>query len=185
MTTLPGTTPEYTTALAAELPGIAININDAIRLAEKSATTAMQHALRAGRELLKAKAMVPRGDWLNWVQDNIVIAPRTAQAYMRLAEKLPKMTALEAQRVADLPVRDAIRAIATAPSGPPTAKAIRVAARSDAQRASLAFRSSASALREAAKWVSLGCIDGRRVQTLRSRLAASLAELDRLTGVMP
>jgi hypothetical protein len=64
--------------------------------------------MECGRLLIEAKAQVGHGGWLPWLEANCTLRPRTAQAYMRLARELPKLPEQEAQRVADLSVRDAI-----------------------------------------------------------------------------
>jgi hypothetical protein len=165
------------------LPALAEQINQASAAAEANAKSAMQHALRAGRLLIEAKALTTHGDWENWLTANCTMAPRTAQAYMRLAKKLQELPADEAQRVADLPVREAIRAIATSPEAPARASMIRINDRTDADRAASTFKKGAAAMRDAAKWANVGKLDAKRVQSLRAKLQAAVEELDRLAAV--
>ena len=68
----------------------------------------MQHALNAGDLLLKAKKKVAHGGWLDWLKENCHFSERTAQGYMRLSRELPQLEDSKAQRVADLPLRDAL-----------------------------------------------------------------------------
>jgi hypothetical protein len=92
---------------AADLKAIGARINDAHAEAERSLRASVEHAIRAGELLLKAKRSVGHGTWSQWLQDNITFSDRLAQAYMRLA-RLP----LEKRNaVADLPLRDALSAI--------------------------------------------------------------------------
>src|SRR5262249_33724498 len=58
------------------------------------------------------KARVAHGAWLPWVREHCRFAERTVQGYMRLARELPKLDGAKAQHVADLPYREAIRALA-------------------------------------------------------------------------
>ena len=95
------------------LPGLAAAIEREHEAASAAARRQLQHALECGRLLLRAKALLPHGDWLPWLAGNCTLKPRTAQAYMRLARELPKLAEANAQRVADLSVRDAIAALAT------------------------------------------------------------------------
>jgi len=70
---------------------------------------AVEHAIAAGELLLEAKGQVRHGDWASWLAKNCDFAERTVQAYMRLARApLEKRNA-----VADLPLRDALAAIAS------------------------------------------------------------------------
>jgi hypothetical protein len=160
---------------------LATRINEFHSAAERDAKSAMMHALNAGSLLSEAKAQVPHGEWEQWVRENCTLAPRTANAYMRLAKKLPQLPEPDRQRVADLPVREAVRAIATSPDAPPRSSAIHVHAREDADRAVNTFDKSGRALREAAKWIHrVRQLDSRRVTSLRAKLQAALNELDRL-----
>jgi hypothetical protein len=108
------------------LDTIADRINDAVFNAESAARSAMQFAIEAGELLNQAKQKVAHGEWLGWLGSNIELAPRTCQAYMRLAAKVRLLPTEEAQRVTDLPVREAIHAITTTPTGPHTSNSKRV-----------------------------------------------------------
>ncbi len=96
-----------TTDLAAAAAAIA----DEHRLARAAACSALSHARRAGELLLDAKARLPHGAWLPWVQSLDDLSPRTAQAYMRLAAHWSEVKA-KAQHVAHLPLRQALRLLA-------------------------------------------------------------------------
>ena len=90
------------------LPALATQINDAHEHACRAAQSAIAHARRAGDLLIEAKAEVEHGSWLSWLGEHChTISKRTAQAYMRVARDWPILEA-KAQRVADLPLRDAL-----------------------------------------------------------------------------
>ena len=94
-----------------DLQGLAEGINREHALVESHLQGAVQHAIRAGELLTEAKGKVPHGEWLPWLAENCAIRERTAQTYMRLSRELPKLDPSKAQRVADLPLRDAVRAL--------------------------------------------------------------------------
>jgi hypothetical protein len=75
--------------------------------------------MAAGDLLVEAKRLLGHGHFGKWLEANCAISDRTARLYMSLAEN---RTAVEAeanrQRVADLTVRGAVKAIA----GPPKSK---------------------------------------------------------------
>lgn len=83
--------------------------HDAVR---EAAETATRHAIRCGKLLAEAKDGLVHGQWLPWLRDHCALSERTAQAYMRLARKHGELEKGKAQRVADLPVREAMKAIA-------------------------------------------------------------------------
>jgi hypothetical protein len=91
---------------------LARRINKAHAAATQAAHRALEHARRAGELLIQAKAHVPHGEWLPWLETNCPdVAERTAQAYMRVARRWPELEA-KAQRVADLPMRQALALLA-------------------------------------------------------------------------
>jgi predicted DNA-binding protein (UPF0251 family) len=163
------------------LPGIAVKINSATDAAEASAKSAVVNALVAGRLLLEAKTHVAHGAWETWVTTNCVVAPRTARAYMRLATSLSELPEPERQRVADLPLREAVRAIATTPEAPPRREGVRAATRDDAQRAVDTFNAGAKALREASRRMGITReLKGSFVASMRKKLADALAAIDQI-----
>ena len=52
-----------------------------------AAEVAAAHAIAAGQALIEAKALVAHGQWLPWLDSHCGFSERTAQLYMRLAEK--------------------------------------------------------------------------------------------------
>ncbi|MEB0112786.1 DUF3102 domain-containing protein [Variovorax sp. RTB1] len=144
---------------------------------------ALQHALEAGALLNQAKARIAHGKWNEWLAVNCQVAPRTARGYMRLATAYPTLPESEPQRVADLPVREAVKAIATHPSPPARPRAALGANREDSDRVVERFQATAKIVREASRWISHGKpLEGGKVTTLRNQLQAILSELDPLQG---
>lgn len=170
-----------------KLPGLANKINEATTAAESHARSAMQYALIAGELLIKAKVLVPHGEWQQWVEANCTIAPRTASAYMRLATRLHELPDAERQRVADLPLRDAIRAISTSPQTPPSNSRVRYRPpNGEVARVSTALQSAADSLKRAGREIGfLRELKATRVESLRSRLRAALDLLDALVTEEP
>ena len=85
-------------------------INDTHALAQQHAGEAIKHALRCGELLIEAKAKVPHGQWLPWLRQNIAFSDRTAQGYMRIAQRVPRQIR---NGVADLSVRGVLQDLAT------------------------------------------------------------------------
>lgn len=56
-----------------------------------------------GRRLNEAKAVLPHGEWLPWLEDQVHFSEKSAQNYMRVAREFPNP-----QLVADLGVRKAL-----------------------------------------------------------------------------
>ena len=91
---------------------LAAQITNAHEDACRAAQSAIAHARRAGNLLIEAKAGLEHGSWLSWLGEHCSAIPeRTAQAYMRVARDWPTLEA-KAQRVADLPLRDALALLA-------------------------------------------------------------------------
>lgn len=81
--------------------------------AQRCAGEAVEHARRAGDALLQAKAEIGHGNWLPWFEKaGFTFAERTAQAYMRLAKEWPRLPEQKRNAVADLSLRDAMKALA-------------------------------------------------------------------------
>jgi hypothetical protein len=95
------------------LKDLATQIIEEHARAQEMARASVRHALRTGELLLEAKRSVGHGSFEIFVRRYCKLAPRTAQAYMRLFREWPKLPAEKAQRVADLSLRDALSAIAT------------------------------------------------------------------------
>ncbi|MBP3409424.1 MAG: DUF3102 domain-containing protein [Clostridia bacterium] len=63
-------------------------------------------AIEIGRRLTEAKAMVPHGSWLEWLEVNVEYSERTAQELMRMYEEYGKNT--NPQAIADLNYTQAV-----------------------------------------------------------------------------
>lgn len=92
------------------LPSLAAQINAAHDMASRSAQAAITHAIAVGEGLIEAKSLVDHGQWLPWLTENFDFSERTAQDYMRLAKHRDEVQS-NPQRVADLPIREALKAI--------------------------------------------------------------------------
>lgn len=166
-----------------QLSSLANGINTAVQAAEASARSAIDNAMEAGRLLNEAKALMQHGMWESWLRDHCTVAPRTARAYMRLASQVPLLPNAERRRVADLPLRDAIKAISTAPTAPPRARDTdhRVASNDEAERTASDLSKCATKLREAARHIKLiHTLKGKEIARLRERLTQTLQLLDSL-----
>lgn len=166
--------------VAQHLDDLAARINDATSAAERSARAAVAHALEAGSLLLQAKGQVAHGDWEPWLQANCAVAPRTARAYMSLAKRLPALPEPERQRVAELPLREAVAAIRTEPVAPPSAPRLRPQIGHVTELRPV-FKSAGNALNSIASDVGLRSIKSDRIKALRDKLQAALAALDKMT----
>lgn len=98
------------TAASAEL---ADTIKAEIAAGEAAGRKTVEHFRLAGLALIEAKERLPHGHFLPFVDDEVKIKRRTAQAYMRLARELPKLPEKKAQRVAHLSFRDALAELAS------------------------------------------------------------------------
>jgi hypothetical protein len=79
------------------------------------------HAIAAGQLLAEAKAQVPHGQWLPWLEENCAMSVRTAQLYMRIAKGKPALREAEIRNdVAHLTMNDAAEMVA------PTLRAARL-----------------------------------------------------------
>jgi hypothetical protein len=97
--------------IAPRLPDLAERINAEHEQAEAGLRAGLLHARNAGELLIQAKAQVPHGGWLPWLAENVCFSERTAQAYMRVARRWEELQS-NPQRVADLPFRRAVEALA-------------------------------------------------------------------------
>ncbi|MFN8131162.1 MAG: DUF3102 domain-containing protein [Solirubrobacteraceae bacterium] len=87
--------------------GLAGEIRAEHEAAQAAFGAAVGHAIRAGQLLTEAKAQVPHGEWIPWLEENFPAGKRTAQGYMRLAAN-----AEEAQALAHLGIEGALRQLA-------------------------------------------------------------------------
>ena len=78
-------------AAARQTPGnrwavLAHAIDQEHQAAQRAAQTFLKHAIECGRLLIEAKAALPHGAWLSWLEANVSFGVRQAQKYMRLAD---------------------------------------------------------------------------------------------------
>ncbi len=92
---------------ATALTTIAADITNEHKAAQRCASQAVAHAIRAGELLIEAKAALSHGEFGPWLAANVTFSDRTARGYMRLAG----MDETKRQRVADMSLRGALAAI--------------------------------------------------------------------------
>ncbi len=163
------------------LDGLALQIRVASCEAMRHANEATEGALIAGKLLIEAKAQIGHGDWENWVTANCGVALRTAQAYMRLSKSVQQLDTPNTQRVALLPLREALKAIATDPTAPPKRPSIRTHTRNERERVEAVLGKAEAALKSTKRLIGFDqTVKGKDVDALRTKLNAVLAELDSL-----
>ncbi len=94
-----------------DLGQLAARINEEHRQAEAHAVSAVEHAAKAGRLLVAAKAGCAHGTWLPWLEANVACSVRTAQAYMRVARRWDELAVKNADP-AHLSIDGALRMLA-------------------------------------------------------------------------
>lgn len=100
-------------ATEADLPSIVELANQQHDLAGKAARTAIEHAVVAGRLLVRANIVVKHGEWLPWLKANFNGSARTAQKYMKLAQQFQLLpTKAKAPSTAHLTIDKALEALA-------------------------------------------------------------------------
>src|SRR5262249_196122 len=90
-----------------ELDDLVTRINDEHRAATNALRQGVLEGIGGGDLIVKAKAQLKHGGWLDWLKANCEIPERTVQAYMRLA----RLPIEKRNAVADLPLREALSAI--------------------------------------------------------------------------
>jgi hypothetical protein len=106
------------------LVDIAAQINAAHAAMAGAFRTGFSHAIECGRLLARAKAALPHGEWLAWLEANTSVSPRLAQMYMRAADNAAEIEA-KAKSVSHLTLSEALRLMAkpapeqTTPEGSP------------------------------------------------------------------
>ncbi len=99
--------------IPSDLDAIAQRANAAHRLARDAAARAVEHAIESGRALIEAKSAVGHGNWGAWLADYFEGSERLAQLYCRLARQVPKLTDETRNAVADLSLREAVKAVSS------------------------------------------------------------------------
>lgn len=116
------------------------------------------------------------------LSDNCSVKPRTARAYMRLAKRWPSLPTEERQRVADLPLREAIRAIAV-PEEAPVRQNGDYRAKDGHHAGVVASKltKSLDAQRRVVKRLRLfGMLKGTEIESLRQKASQTLALVEQL-----
>jgi hypothetical protein len=108
--------PARVEAAPASLAELARQINQEHEGCEQSLRAGLQHALNAGKLLLEAKRKVGHGGWGDWLKANVTFSDRTARGYMKVAREVPTLEESKRQRVAVLPLRDALKELARVPA---------------------------------------------------------------------
>jgi len=102
------------------LPELAAEANRHHQCALDAGTAMIEHAREAGEHLLAAKSRCAHGEWGRWLADNFEGSARTAQNYMRVAQRWPEIMQANTQRSAYLSVDAAIKMLAQPrPNGQP------------------------------------------------------------------
>jgi hypothetical protein len=84
---------------AKALTTLATEIRKEHEAAERDWSSAVEHAISAGRLLIEAKAKVRHGEWLPWLENNFPASEDTAHNYMRLARNSERVRNLEAPSI--------------------------------------------------------------------------------------
>ncbi len=69
-----------------DLESLAVAINESHVAGEQCSHEGLEHYRRAGEDLIRAKAQVGHGKWLDWQAKHLGFSQETASGYMRLAE---------------------------------------------------------------------------------------------------
>ncbi len=92
------------------LQEIAETVNSEHAKIEGALREGLARAEEVGKLLTEAKELVKHGGWLQWIADNCKFSERTAQNYMRVAERYPELA--KSATVADLTYREAVGLLA-------------------------------------------------------------------------
>ena len=95
---------------SARLAELAAAITGAHRSVLGAGRQMIEHAIACGEALHEARALVPRGEWLAWMADNVAVSVWTAHRYMRLATYRDAVLASDVDAI-----EDAMRLLADKP----------------------------------------------------------------------
>ena len=96
-----------------KLARLAREANEAHAQAQDLFKRGTEHAMAAGKALLKAKAKLKHGAWGPWLAQNFEGSERSAQLYMRLTKHIRGLDDETRNAVAELSLREAAQTIAT------------------------------------------------------------------------
>lgn len=88
-----------------------VPINEAHDRAVDSHRKAVTDAIECGKMLIEAKAAVPHGTFSAYLETEFSGSQRTAQRFMQISKHVQSLPAREATRVADLSIREAVKAV--------------------------------------------------------------------------
>lgn len=77
------------------LDTLAETVNREYTLAYDSAVQALEHAIACGEALIEARTLVPDGQWVKWVKENLNINTGTMHRFIRLATYKDELGAAE------------------------------------------------------------------------------------------
>ena len=58
-----------------------------ITICKQAQTMALMYAIEIGRRLKEAKALLPHGEWGNWLKERVEFSPSTAQNFMKIFDE--------------------------------------------------------------------------------------------------
>lgn len=102
-----GSTLQVVPAMPVGLAELAAQINTEHDAVKTGARRTIELAVACGESLLRAKELVPEGQFGNWLEENVVLKRQTAYSYMRLARHRDRVLAGDFETI-----RDAIAGIA-------------------------------------------------------------------------
>ena len=94
-----------------DLGDIASRINAEVDACEVACRASVDHAIQAGRLLVDAKLKLGHGRFGPWIAANVKASDRMVRLYMAVANGWENLKPEERKRVADLPLRQALRVI--------------------------------------------------------------------------
>lgn len=149
-----------------ELDGIVQRINYHEKQAQQSAKLAIQYKLQIGEELLKAKRLLPHGEFGRWAQNEFGWGPRHTQNHMRLARN--------AQHVSQLPSGASLRMALAAIAAPSNGKTVVVVEQTGPGRYRLIGEVETKRVKPSLKQLVAGCHKWttRRIGAIHQREAA-------------
>lgn len=170
------------------LTKLAERIREAHRQAEDQARNAVRLAAEAGADLAAAKREVEHGQWEAWVEANCHFSARAARGYMQIADRMQALPEADRQRVAELPLREAFKAIAAPATDPAAAprpagpKWVRMRSKADMERFHEELGDAASKLRLVARNVGANALQRKDFERARKALTSALEVLDQLAA---
>ena len=165
-----------------KLDSIGFDIREMVLAAEHHANMATEAALKVGALLRDAKALVVHGEWESWIAINTNISVRTAQAYMKLAARHAELPLDEAQRVAGLAVRQAIKAVTDKSDPEPKSERWYESSRSRCEQLADRFGAAMRGLSATRRSIQFGSMKRGQIDKARKQLQVALAVLDEIEG---